>query len=111
MPAANPVRGEAQIGSIKIVVDFNAWCALEAKLGMFVPEILGLMDKGLGFSQLRTILTVFAVGDVTEEDVGEQIGEIGYPEALRLLGEANNGFFRPEMGAGKDSDENPRKAA
>ncbi len=107
MPAANPLRGEAFLGAHKIVVDFNGLCALEDALDMKVPDILVLMESGLSFSALRTCIRVFSVTDVTDEDVGKILNDIGYVDALSALSVALGGFFAPV----KEQSENPLKAA
>lgn len=106
--AANPVRGEADFGEHKLVVDFNGLCSLEAAMGKTVPEIIGMMDKGLGFSDLRTIVRVFIDADMGEEEVGNVINDIGYADALLALSTATNGFFARQAEGKKDR---PMKAA
>lgn len=105
---ANPVRGEAKLGGHMLSVDFNRFCSLEAEMGKKVPEILALMDKGLGFSDLRACVRVFIDADMSEEEAGNVINDAGYAEALLALSAAVNGFFAPKV---EDKAVRPSKAA
>lgn len=105
---ANPVRGEADLGGQKIVVNFNNFCSLEAAMGKTVPEILGLMDKGMGFSDLRTCVAVFSENGLSDVEAGNLIEEVTYAEALKALSVAVGGFFSPKK---KDKADRPLKAA
>lgn len=106
MPA-NPMRGEAALGEQIIVVDFNGFCSLEGELGKKVPEILSMMEAGLGFADLRMFISHFLAEPMSEHEVGELIGTVGFPEALAALSKAVNGFFADR----KESAARPRKAA
>lgn len=108
MSAANPARGEAELGEHKLIVDFNSLCSLEAAMGKKVPEILSLMDSGMGFSDLRTCVRVFLDGDISLEEAGLLIGEVGYADALTAISTAVGGFFAPQK---KDKPNHPLKAA
>ena len=106
MSAPNPARGEAALGERKLVVDFNGFCTLEAALGAKVPDILKMMDAGLSFTQLRTFVRVFLHAEISDEDAGVLIEEIGLTETLLAVTTAVAGFFKP-----KETEARPRKAA
>lgn len=108
MTAPNPMRGEAEFGEHRLVVDFNGFCALEAAMNKKVPEILALMDAGLGFTDLRTCVRVFLDAEMTDEEAGELLGSVGYAEALKAVSAACSGFFAP---AKKEKADRPLKAA
>lgn len=105
---ANPMRGEADLGDRKLVIDFNSMCTLEKATAKKVPEILDMIEKGLGFCELRTVVQVFASPPMGEDEAGSFIGEVGTQPALKALREALEGFFAPPK---KEKGENPLKAA
>lgn len=107
MSAPNPMRGEAALGEKKLVVDFNGFCSLEAVMAKKVPEILAVMDAGLGFSDLRHCVRVFCVDSISTEEAGDLIGAVGYEAALNAVSTAVSGFFAPQ----KDKPARPLKAA
>lgn len=49
MVAANPMRGEALLGegadAYKLVLDVNAWCAIQPSLGMKPMEVVGSFEN------------------------------------------------------------------
>lgn len=107
MSAPNPMRGEAALGEHKLVIDFNSLCSLEAALGMNVPQIVLMMDRGLGFTEIRACVRVFADSDMTLEEAGNLCGDVGHEAAVDAITTAMQGFFAPK----KDTKANPLKAA
>lgn len=131
---SNPMRGEADLGEHRLVVNFNGWCSLEAAMGMKVPDLIAMMNTGIGFGfkELRTFVRVFLDKQMTDAEVGELIGALGMvdvPEldakgapkldgrgkakvrqtwvAAEALGKAVDRFFSPA----KENGANPPKAA
>jgi hypothetical protein len=105
---ANQMRGEAAIGDHKLVVDFNGFCSLEIITGLKTEHLIARMEKGLGFAELRTWVRVFIDKPMSDEDVGDFIGELTPEPVLQALATAITGFFAP---AKKEKGENPLKAA
>ena len=108
MAGPNPMRGEAELGSRKLAFTFNSWCALEARTGKKVVDLLVDLEMGLGFSGLRTWIRTFAVDELTEEQAGELIGENGTEAALRAIKQGVDGFFAPAEA--REQSEDPPKA-
>jgi hypothetical protein len=108
---ANPLRGEADFGDRKLVIDFNGFCRLEIETGKKVADLLADFDSGLGFSDLRSWLRVFVQPEPSDEEVEQMITadgvEAGYRAALKAIAHAMAGF----MAKPKATKENPRKAA
>lgn len=109
MSLPNARRGETALGKHKLKVTFNGWCTLEALLGERMPGPVERMQRGLGFSELRSYVRAFLVKDLDDKAVGELIDEVGFPETLRALAEACEGFFPDASKEG--AEENPLKAA
>lgn len=110
MPRANPMRGEAELGEHKLVVNFNGWCIAEAATGRKMNELLreSASDDGLGMGTLRAMVRAFLEKDMTYEETGDLIDSIGLEETLLALSKAMGGFFSD---AAEDKKENPLKAA
>ncbi len=117
MSAPNPLRGEAEIGGHKLVVDFNSMAALERRTGYRVPELLQLASDGLGFDELRTWVGVLLVEQIEEASVGDILGaaiasadghtfDDRFQIVAGLVSSALEGFFAPK----KDEPAPPRKA-
>jgi hypothetical protein len=108
---ANPLRGEADFGGRKLVIDFNGFCRLEVETGKKVVDLLSDFDTGLGFSDLRSWLRVFVQPEPSDEEVEQMVTadgvEAGYRAALKAIAESMAGF----MAKPKAEKENPRKAA
>lgn len=108
MPAVNAMRGEAPLGPHRVVVDFNALCALERKTGYRVPQLLEMAESGLGFDELRTWVHVMIdAADMSVEEVGELIGNEGYEAASLAIGTALEGFFPAAKTESGDTDPQP----
>lgn len=125
--AANPMKGEAELGDAKIVVTFNSLCSLEAAMGRDVPTIITMMASGIGFgfAQLRTAVRVLLDREISESEAGELIAKCGRvdievrtsegsePEIVKewaaavQIAKAFEGFFADR----KDDQADPRKAA
>jgi hypothetical protein len=108
MAGANSMRGEALLREHTLRVNFNSWCVLEDETGCKVPELLKIMQTGLGFSEVRTWVRVFIDKPMTDTEAGDLIGEVGYEATLKALGKAVEGFFASPK---KEKAENPQKAA
>lgn len=123
---SNPMRGEADLGEHKLVVNFNGWCSLEAAMGMKVPDLIAMMNTGIGFGfkELRTFVRNFLDKQMTDAEVGDLIGSLGMVDvplekprgklkteqvwvAAIALGKAVDGFFATK----KENGANPPKAA
>lgn len=107
MPA-NPMRGEAAIGDHKLVIDFNAMCSLEMVTGLKVQQLLGRLETGLGFIEMRTWVRTFIDKPMTDEEAGNFIGALTPEPVLEAIAAAVEGFFAPAKEA---KAENPLKAA
>lgn len=107
MAGANSMRGEAPLGEHTLRVNFNSFCVLEIETGQKVPDLLKVMQTGLGFSDVRTWVRVFADHPMTDVEAGELIGEMGFEVTLKALGKAVDGFFSPPK---KEKAANPQKA-
>lgn len=103
---ANPMRGEAELGDYKLVVNFNGFCTLEGETGLKVPQLISRLETGLGFADLRTWIWVFIDADMTREQVGDLIGELTPDPVLKALAKAIDGFFSVK----KAKAPNPPKA-
>lgn len=105
---SNPVKGEAQLGEFTIAFNFGAFCELEERTGLKMPQLLGALADGLGFGQLRDFVWAGlrqhhrAVGD---EAILELLDQQGYEAAGSAVGKAVSGFFGP-----KAKEKNPPKA-
>lgn len=109
---ANPLRGEAQMGEFTLAYNFGAFCALEAKSGKKMPELLGALQTGLGFEELRDFLWAGLQkhhAGISDETVAMLIDENGgYMKVGPIIGKAVGNYF----GTGpKEKDKNPPKAA
>lgn len=104
------MKGEASLGEFTLAFNFGAFCELEEKTGMKVPQLLEAMASGLGFSELRDFvwagLQTHHKG-VSEETVLMLLDECGYQEAGEAVGKAVTAAFSKPEGKGK----NPQKAA
>lgn len=127
--AANPLRGEADLGEHKLIVDFNGFCSLEKAMDLKVPDLVVMLKSGIGFgfSELRTFVRVFLDKPMGDVEVGDLIGRLGMTEvpvppemqkkgqpktmqvwlAADALNAAVDGFLAPQ----KATSENPLKAA
>lgn len=106
---SNPLRGEADLGDKKLLVNFNALCTAEAALGMKVPALVAaIQTEGLGFDDVRRLLKCLLVGGgrMTLDQVGEFIDVVGMDAVGEAIGTAMNGFF--PAAEGKEPD--PPKA-
>lgn len=93
---SNPLRGEADLGDKKIVVNFNNLCKAEASLGLKVPAILtAIQTEGLGFEDIRRLLKALLIGGagMTLDQVGEFIDGVGMDAVGEAIGKALTGFF------------------
>lgn len=107
MPGANPMRGEHPIGGHKLVVTFNSVCALEEVTGRKVLDLMADMQYGLGFVDLRLWVQTLLDEQMSLEQVGELLGEVGFEPALQAIAKAFESFF---PAAKKGKDKNPPKA-
>lgn len=105
--AANPMRGEAQLGDRKLVLTFNTACALEHETGRTILDLAGQMEYGFGLADLRQWIRVLVDKDMTLEEVGDWLGEVGIEPATEALGAVFSQFFPPPK---KVKDPNPPKA-
>lgn len=109
MPGANPLRGEADLGGQKLVVNNNSLCALESALGLEGNDVIALLGQTISFTQLRTFVRVLAESDLSEEDAGDLIDEAGgYRPAADAINKAVQGYFKPQI---KGNSARPLKAA
>lgn len=107
---ANSMRGEAALGERKLVFDFNAMCELELATGRQTPDLLAMMERGLGFADLRHFLWAGLLRQhpgITVEQAGDIAGE-DMPAALAAVGESIGACFASLK---KEPRKNPRKAA
>lgn len=107
MSGANPMRGEVAIGDHKLVVDFNSICALEEATGRKAMELAADMQFGLGFSDIRLWFKVLLDKDMTLNEVGDLLSEVGPTTALEALARG----FELCFPVSKEKKKNPRKAA
>lgn len=111
---ANAQRGEVSFPAIgrewTIKLGTNALCEVEGALGKTISEIGRLMEdpERVTLSALRVFIRAGLRAkhpDVTLEDVGNIIDDLGMAEAATLIGNANV-LARPEAETGA----NPPKA-
>jgi hypothetical protein len=108
--AANPMRGEAQLGDYDLVYDFNCFCVLERETGLKFHMLLVTLQTDLGLSDLRDFIWAGLQAKhpgTSVERAGEIIGQVGFKEATDAVQKAMQAIFPPEKGKGK----NPRKGA
>ena len=88
------IDGKMKLGEFTVVLDINALCDLEEAFG--VEDVNGVIEKIASLQErpsLRTIRTMFVVAarqehpDVTQEDVGRAIQDVGLNAAAELLGD------------------------
>jgi hypothetical protein len=107
---ANPMKGEARLGDLTLSYTFGTFCELEERTGKKVPELLAMLEEGIGFSDLRVFIWagLLKYHPQSEEDVTALLDDIGFNPAVIALRNGVNSFFgEPEKEKGK----NPRKAA
>lgn len=105
---ANPMKGEARLGEFTLAYNFGAFCELEAKTGMKMPQLLASISDGLGFGELRDFVYVGLQTHhkgVSEQTVLLLLDEQGYEKAAKAVGEAVTAFF------GKPKEKNPPQRA
>lgn len=102
---ANPIKGEATLGEFKLAFNFGAFCELEDKTGLKVPQLLQALGDGLGFKQLRDFvwagLQTYHNG-TDDEAVIALIDKVGFEAAAVAVGKAVNGFFGSQKEKGKN---------
>jgi hypothetical protein len=106
---ANPMKGEASLGEFTLAFNFGAFCELEERSGQKMPQLLGALADGLGFSQLRDFVWAGLQANhkgVSEEAVLGLLDEHGYEAAATAVGKAVTAFF----GTSKAKAKNPPKA-
>lgn len=106
---ANPVKAEARLGEFTIAYNFSAFCELEEKSGLKMPQLLQAMAEGLGFKELRDFVWAGLQAHhkgVSEETAVELLEEQGYEAAAMAVGKAVTGYFGKSKAKGK----NPPKA-
>lgn len=106
---ANPIKGEAPLGEFTLAFNFGAFCELEEKTELKVPQLLQAMGAGLGFKELRDF--VWAGLQTHHKDASEELAvklceEVGFEAAAAAVGKAVNGFF----GSQKEKGKNPPAA-
>lgn len=106
---ANPLKGEAALGEITLAYNFGAFCALEDKTGKKVPELMQMLQEGIGFSELRDFLWagLLKYHPQSQEEVVALLDDLGFEAAAVAVGKGVASFF----GEQKAKDKNPRKAA
>jgi hypothetical protein len=107
MAGVNPMLAETDLGGHLLRMDFNAWCVLEGMMGKKVPEILNMMDAGLGFGDIRSCIRAFHVEPITETEAGNLIGSVGFEAATVALSKLCDGFFGDP---GEEPEADPPKA-
>jgi hypothetical protein len=106
---ANPMKGEASLGEFTLAFNFGAFCELEERSGQKMPQLLGALADGLGFSQLRDFVWAGLQAHhkgISDEAVLALLDAHGYEAAGSAVGKAVAGFFGPAKEKGK----NPPKA-
>lgn len=102
----NPMRGEVALGDHKLIVTFNKVCALEDATGRKLLDLVADLQFGLGFGDIRLWVKVLLDKEMSLEQVGDLLGEIGFEAAVEAIGKAFEMFFPAPEGKAK----NPRKA-
>lgn len=102
MTAPNPLVGEAEYRGLKLRLDFDRFCAIEAATRKKMPQLCVEFEMGLGLSDIRIWLRCMAEGDVTDEQIAAAIHQGGmmadYGAANKVIGELMNAFFSPPKG-------------
>lgn len=87
------VEREARIGT-------NAMCAYQEKTGEQFIAALGEISKTPGdMVRLRNLFWAAVVGDLTVEEAGDMIEELGFGEAVDLISKAVEAAFPASDGA------------
>lgn len=107
---ANPIKGEAALGDLTLAYTFGAFCALEEKTGRKVPELLQMLEKGIGFCDLRDFVWAGLLKHhpQSQDEVDALLDGIGFDTAAQAVGKGVTSFFGAPK---KEKDSNPRKAA
>lgn len=106
---ANPMKGEAALGELTLSYTFGTFCALEEKTGRKTPELLQMLDDGIGFSDLRDLVWagLLKYHPQSEDSVIALLDDVGFEVGALAVGKGIRSFF----GKAEAKDKNPRKAA
>lgn len=114
---ANRHRGEVSFAAggetYTLRYSANALAELEDALDKSVGEIVELMQSQKGL-RIKTVRTIFRAGlldrhpDITDQQAGDIISDVGLGEAANLLGRAFTAAFPPVEGGASES---PQKGA
>jgi hypothetical protein len=106
---ANPVKGEAQLGEYTLAFNFGAFCELEDKTDLKMPQLLQSLMDGLGFKELRDFVWAGLLTHhcgISDEAILAVLDEHGFEASASAVGKAVTAFF----GAQKEKGKNPPKA-
>src|SRR4051794_6574640 len=115
--APNPIKGEAPFGKtgLVLVFDFNTMCLLEAATDLKADELLACLENDMGATLARAFVWAGLQEhqpEITIEQAGAWIGEVGIAETTRSLTIAlAAAFATPEGKKGSDPTKQkvPRK--
>ena len=107
---ANPLRGEATLGSYTLAYNFGAFIELEDKTGLKIPVLLQSMQSGLGFGELRDFVWSglrTSHPEMDDDAVIQLLNEEGFEAGSAAVAKGVTAFF----GSAKAKDKNPTKSA
>jgi len=104
MPLANPHRGEVNVTALgqewTLRFGMNEMCVLEAQFDCGFSELMTRLIENPRMTLLRTVFQVAVVGDISEEDAGTLIDDIGMAEAIQhLIAAVELSMAKPEPGS------------
>lgn len=105
---ANPLKGEAQLGDLTLCFQFGTFIELEQKTGKKMPQLMMILQEGLGFEELRdfTWAGLREHHPMTDEQVVEVLNEIPFQTAAAAIAKAVTGYSDQQKAKAK----NPPKA-
>ena len=107
---ANPLQGETKLGDFTLAFTFGAFIALEERVGKKVPQLLQMMQDGLGFADIRDFAWAGLLKhhpELTDAEISAILDDVGFEVAGGAIGKAVSNFFARQ----KEKAKNPPKAA
>lgn len=103
------MKGEATLNGLTLSYTFGTFCALEEKTGKKMPELMQILQGGLGFCDLRDFLWAGLLKNhpQSEEQVVSLLDDVGIEIASIAVGKGVSSFF----GNQKAKDSRPTKKA
>lgn len=106
----NPRRGEVALGDHVLRFTVNSICALEADLGVGLPEIGARLADGVEVTMLRAMLRCALLhrdGTITAEDAGDIMDDHGVAATADAVGKALQAAFPSAKGGDVEDPTQP----